>query len=159
MTNLWFYTKWALAVGLIPAHLTIAREPNQWSQRMMAVIAGVCLAWAVQLSFQSNVSLSEMTLTLIWFSSALFVLLSEMLMGSTGAWLTKLRGEQWTKEIDYFYLTFAGFGVIASLGKVGNVSQKVDVIPGMLGPMLVATAIILRAIKTRAEIGGWNKAA
>jgi hypothetical protein len=118
MSNVWFYSQWALALGLIPFHLTIAKEPRWWSQRLMALLAGVSLVGAINLSSRSNVPLHDTALILVWYSGALFVLLSEMLMGGIAAWLTKKRGEQWTKEIEYVYLSFAGFGVVASLGKL-----------------------------------------
>jgi hypothetical protein len=120
-------------------------------------MATLWLVNAVVLSFRSNVPLRDVAITLAGYSAALFVFLSEMLMSGGAAWLTQKRGEYWTKEIDYVYLGFGLFGLVASLGKVENVSGKFDSLPGMLGPMLVATAIVLRAIKTRAEIAGWNK--
>jgi hypothetical protein len=45
---------------------------------------------------------------------------------------------------------------MASLGKIENVSDKFDA-PGIRGAGLVATALILKTIKIRAEIAGWNK--
>jgi hypothetical protein len=65
-------------------------------------------------------------------------------------------GTHRTKEIDYVYLVLGAFGLIASLGQLDIVSDKFAT-PSALGPFLVATAFVLRAIKTRAEIGGWNK--
>jgi DMSO/TMAO reductase YedYZ heme-binding membrane subunit len=90
------------------------------------------------------------------YSVAVFVFLSEILMTSGAAWLSRMRGERWTKEIDYLYLGLGAFGLIASLSQLQNVSDKF-IPPSILAPFLVATAIVLRAIKTRAEIGAWSK--
>jgi hypothetical protein len=75
----------------------------------------------------------------------------------TYSFMPRKRGEHWTKEIDYVYLGFGFLGLMASVGKLQNVPGNFNPLPGMLGPMLVATAIVLRVIKTRAEIAGWNK--
>ena len=86
----------------------------------------------------------------------LFVGLSEMMQLGLGQFLTRKRGENWTKEIDYLYLAFGVAGVFFALNKtetlVGRFT-KVD----LIAPMLITTALVLRALKTRAEINKWNK--
>jgi hypothetical protein len=84
------------------------------------------------------------------------VALSEALPRGPAAQLTSWRGERWTKELDYLYLGLGVLGLTMSLGKIENVSDKFDA-PGTLGAGLVATTLVLRTIKTRAEIAGWNK--
>ena len=116
----------------------------------------VWLIFLVYLSFQSGIRLRDVMLALASYSLALFVWCSEMLMNGGAAWLTRKRGERWTKEIDYVYLTLGVGGLITVLGQLQNVSDKL-ILPSMFAPFIVATAIVLRAIKTRAEIGGWNK--
>jgi hypothetical protein len=114
------------------------------------------LAYCVQLSFQSEVRVREVMLALAMYSVILFVALSELLPRRLAAQLTSWRGEIWTKELDYVYLGLGVLGLMMSLGKIENVSDKFDA-PGIFGAGLVATALVLRTIKTRAEIAGWNK--
>jgi hypothetical protein len=157
MSDFWFWLNVIFTVGLVPTHLAIGWQPRTFSRRLIEWIAALWLVYAIGLSFQSSMPLRDVAITLASYSAALFVLLSDMLINGGAAWLTWKRGENWTKEIDYVYLGFGFFGLIASLGKLQNVSGDFNPLPGMLGPMLVATAIVLRAIKTRAEVAGWNK--
>jgi hypothetical protein len=106
--------------------------------------------------FLEKVSVLEIFVALVSYSIVLFVFLSEVLMTGGAARLTSQRGEIWTKEIDYFYLGLAAIGLVVSLGQLRNMSNKIA-LPDTIGPLILATAIVLRAIKTRAEIGGWNK--
>jgi hypothetical protein len=93
---------------------------------------------------------------LIAYGAVLFVLLSELLLRGLAKFLTSKRGEKWTKEMDYFYLTLGILGIIGSLGRIQFLTgrfEKVDII----APILLMTAVVIRFIKTRAEIGEWNK--
>jgi len=90
------------------------------------------------------------------YALALYMALA-MVVRRHGAWLTERRGEKWVKEIDYLYTVLGGVGVLAALGRLSDA-------PGPLGwvdlvaPITLATALVLRLIKTRAEIEGWHKA-
>jgi hypothetical protein len=78
-----------------------------------------------------------------------------MLSGGS-AYLTRKRGPKWVKELDYVYLGLGAVGLFASLSKVEGVTggcKKWDV----LGPLIWATALVVRLLKTRAEIEGWAK--
>lgn len=86
----------------------------------------------------------------------LFILLSEFMLRGLAEKLTKWRGDNWTKEIDYFYLIFVGIGLAVSVNRLEIVYDKVS-FPDVYGPMILSTALVLRAIKARAEINGWNK--
>jgi hypothetical protein len=60
------------------------------------------------------------------------------------------------KELDYIYLSLGAVGIFGSLSRVEGLAgrtTKCDI----LGPIVLATALVLRFIKTRAEIAGWNK--
>lgn len=156
MNDLWFYINLLVTLGLLPVHLAAGPLHSSHGRKVMLGLMLVWMTYCVGLGFQSDVRLRDVMLALASYSVALFVWLSDVLMTGGGPWLTKKRGERWTKEIDYVYLTLGACGLIASLGQLQNVSDKFTP-PSMLGPFLVATAIVLRAIKTRAEIGGWNK--
>jgi hypothetical protein len=130
MSDFAFWFNLAVTVGLVPTHLVIGPRPRALSQRLVEWIAALWLVYAVILSFQSSMPLRDVALTLATYSSALFVLLSNRLMSGGAAWLTRKRGENWTKEIDYVYLGFGFLGLMASLGKLQNVSGKFNPLPG-----------------------------
>jgi hypothetical protein len=64
-------------------------------------------------------------------------------------YLTAKRGGNWTKEMDYVYLTIGAANRIEFL--TGRF-ERADII----APLVLATAVVIRFIKTRAEIGRWN---
>jgi hypothetical protein len=91
------------------------------------------------------------------YGVTLFILISDMLFHKGGArFLTRKRGENWTKEIDYLYLGIGSLGIVFSINRIDIVIgrfQGTDII----APLLLTTAVVFRVIKTRAEIGGWSK--
>jgi hypothetical protein len=112
----------------------------------------VLILWGLTPQFH----LQEIEIILGYYSITLFVALSEILLSGGAAWLTQYRGENWTKEIDYFYLALAGVGLAMSVGRM-SVEGKDLSLSATIGAAVVATALVLRVIKTRAEIGGWNR--
>jgi len=48
-------------------------------------------------------------------------------------------------------------GILAAINRMEIVTGRLSQ-ADVFGPLFLATAIVLRFIKTRAEIGGWNKA-
>lgn len=156
MNDYTFYINLVLWLGILPTHLLAGPVRSRLGH--YALLTGA-LTWALyllSLGFQSDVALRDMMVALASYSIALFVALSELLMNGVAAWLTRKRGANWTKEIDYVYLIIGAIGLIATVGQLPNVANKVST-PAAFGPFVVTTAIVLRAIKTRAEIGGWNK--
>lgn len=95
-------------------------------------------------------------LMLFDFAVLLFVIISEMMEADWAARLTARRGENWVKEIDYFYLLLGAAGLAISTSRIETFSGRVY-FPDTLGPTLLMVAIVFRLIKTRAEINGWNK--
>jgi hypothetical protein len=122
----------------------------------MRLILLCWLLWFFALALLPEVRFRNVLLAVVAYSSALFVMLSDWLMDRGGAWLTKKRGEQWVKEIDYIYLGLAFVGLLVSITRLEVVSDKIA-FPGVLGLIIISTAIVLRAVKTRAEVGAWNK--
>jgi hypothetical protein len=90
------------------------------------------------------------------YAGFLFVLISELMIQGLGRLLTKWRGDKWVKEIDYLYLSLGAAGLALSTNRLEVVDQKLS-LPDYVGPFVIATALVVRAIKTRAEINGWNK--
>ena len=58
--------------------------------------------------------------------------------------------------MDYFYLTIGSTGVLASLNRIYFVTGRIKT-TDMLAPLVLTCAVVIRFIKTRAEIAGWNK--
>lgn len=98
-----------------------------------------------------------MTLAVVITGVISFVLINEALLLGLASFLTKWRGEAWTKELDYLYLSLAAFGVVLSVNRLEIVPDKATGID-IYGPAVVAISLAIRFTKTRAEIGGWNKA-
>jgi hypothetical protein len=94
--------------------------------------------------------------TLILYSAALFVLLSEIMLAGLAKFLTAKRGERWVKELDYVYLTIGAVGIVASMNRIEFLTGRFER-ADILAPLILATAVVIRFVKTRAEIGDWNK--
>ena len=156
MGDLHFYINLVLTAGLLPTHLALGPLKSRPGQIALFFLILAWLIYCVTLSFEDNIRARDMMLGLASYAIGLFVWLSDILMNGGAARLTKWRGEKWTKEIDYVYLSIGAFGLITSLGQLPNVSHKITM-PMMFGPFVIATAIVIRAIKTRAEIDGWNR--
>lgn len=156
MSDFLFYLLLALLLPILLTHFAFGVPRNRYSRRVLAVAMFCWLIYCLNLAFKTGVQLREVMLTLAWYGVALYIFLTEALVSGFAARLTRWRGENWTKELDYFYLGLGFVGLIASLGTIENVSDKFTP-PGMLAPLLVTTAIVLRALKTRAEIAGWNR--
>jgi hypothetical protein len=102
------------------------------------------------------VPFSLVSAILFGYGVMLFVLLSEAMLRGFANILTAKRGENWTKEIDYVYLAIGSVGILASLSRIEVLTGRV-IGTEVLAPLVLTTAIVIRFIKTRAEIGGWNK--
>jgi hypothetical protein len=93
-------------------------------------------------------------LSLALFSVVLFVFLSEVLLDGGASYLTRRRGKVWVKELDYLYLALGAIGVFGTLNRVEMLGGR-DTKLELLGPAVLAIALVIRLIKTRAEVGGW----
>jgi len=84
------------------------------------------------------------------YATLLFVVLSEFLIRGSGQRLTAWRGEKWAKELDYIYLTFDAVGLVMSTNRLDVIDQKLSLLE-YVGPFVLATALVVRALKTRVE--------
>jgi hypothetical protein len=101
------------------------------------------------------IRLSLVVAILVVYSVAFFVLLSEALLRGVAKFLTRWSGEKWIKEMDYFYLGIGAVGIVASINRVEFLTgrfERADIV----APLILATAVVMRVVKTRAEIAGWN---
>jgi hypothetical protein len=70
--------------------------------------------------------------------------------------LAKRRGDKWIKEVDYPYLLIGALGVLVSMSRLEIVSDRFSGLD-ILGPLMVTTALVIRLVKARADLAGWNK--
>jgi hypothetical protein len=68
---------------------------------------------------------------------------------------TAQRGENWTKELDYVYLSISSLGIGGSLNRLEFLTGR-SAWADVIAPLVLATAVVIRFIKTRAEIEGWK---
>jgi hypothetical protein len=54
------------------------------------------------------------------------------------------------------YLAIGSIGVLATVNRLPFITDKIEA-GDLIAPVIITTAIVIRLIKTRAEIGGWNK--
>jgi hypothetical protein len=92
------------------------------------------------------------------YATYLFIVLSEVLKIWLAERLTKWRSEKWAKEMDYVYLILGALGLALSTNRLGVIDDKLA-IPEVVGPFIIATALVVRGLKTRVEINEWNKSA
>jgi len=85
----------------------------------------------------------------------LYIVLCEILLQGGAQWLTKKCGGKWVKGLDYVYLTFGVLGIIGSASKIEQIKDKFSGVE-ILALLSLVTAVVIRFIKTRAEIGDWN---
>jgi hypothetical protein len=93
---------------------------------------------------------------LLIYGVALFVILCELMLSGFARYLTVKRGEKWTKEMDYLYLSIGTLGILATMNRIDFLTGRIEG-TDILAPLVLATAVVIRFIKTRAEIAGWNK--
>jgi hypothetical protein len=73
--------------------------------------------------------------------------------------LTNKFGPDWVKGLEYIYLGFGAVGILISAARLQFLSgrfedfEKTDII----APLFLMTAIVIRFIKTRADIGNWHE--
>jgi hypothetical protein len=93
---------------------------------------------------------------LVLYGIGLFVILSEAMLAGFAKFLTAQRGEKWVKEMDYFYLAIGAIGILASMNRIEFLTGRFEG-TDILAPLVLTTAVVIRFLKTRADIAGWNK--
>jgi hypothetical protein len=74
-------------------------------------------------------SVFEMTSILFLYGVCLFVLLGDLMMWRLNRYLTQWRGEEWTKELDYVYLTIGALGIGGTLNRFDFLKEGTAVVP------------------------------
>ncbi|KRR23928.1 hypothetical protein [Bradyrhizobium retamae] len=150
-------------VGAAAAFLaSIQHSQGQTRSRVQLVIAWAIIAVA-PLAFASmflapqTITRRQMSVTLVIYAAALYALICDGLRFGWAARLTKMRGEKWIKELDYVYLSLGALGILGSINRLDLAASGHYTRLDFLGPIILATALVVRLVKTRADIGGWNK--
>jgi hypothetical protein len=93
---------------------------------------------------------------IVTYGVGLFTFLDSLMVAGLAKKLTAWRGEKWVKEMDYVYLALGSGGILLSLNKVEFLTGRFET-ADILAPLLLASAVVFRALKTRVEIAEWNK--
>jgi hypothetical protein len=117
------------------------------------VIIGILAV--ISVSIGGRMRLMDLAAMLYGYFVGLFILICEVLRRGGAKYLTKRRGSKWVKELDYIYLALGAMGVLGSLSRIEGLTGRFT-ITDILGPFFLVTALVVRTIKTRAEIKGWN---
>jgi hypothetical protein len=142
------------AICLLVVHLAGVRLKGTLNLIALILIV-VSFMFGVLVYKPEPIPFGSMVGILFLYGSGLFVILSELLLGKVGKFLTNTRGEKWTKELDYIYLSIGVLAILFSLNRIDILSGRFEG-TDIIAPLLLTTAIVIRLIKTRAEIGQWN---
>jgi hypothetical protein len=143
---------------LILAHSKLKRR--DWVFVIMSVVFVVLAASA----FIAEIFLPDPTVgfwqfvaLLVAYGTGFYIFMCDVLIFGGAKYLTRKWGDKWVKALDYPYLVFGCLGVLASINRLDIITGRFSRID-ILGPLVVTTAVVIRFVKTRAEIAGWNKA-
>lgn len=142
------------AAAFLIAHLLRVKR-RETVARACVFIACAIAIFLIQAFSPLPMTFARMASLVIIYGVATFVALSTLFTEGLARRLTRWRGEKWVKELDYVYLTLGCFG-IPSVNRLSFVTSRLET-SDLLAPVLLTTAIVIRFIKTRAEICGWNK--
>lgn len=151
-----FWLNILVCASIIIGHRLFDAPKSAKSIIVMGLMMLIWFVWSFGLGFFSEIRIRDVFAGLLSYCACLFVFLSDLLRYNLASYLTAKRDEKWVKEIDYVYLVLGGFGLLLSVEQIKNAVDKIS-LPTTLGLLAVATALVLRAVKTRAEIGNWNK--
>lgn len=105
---------------------------------------------------EDEVYVAEMVVAVFFYGVILYIFLCELLLRGGARWLTSQRDEQWVKEIDYLYLGMGAMGIFGLLNRIDTVLGRYTKAE-VYAALILTSAVVVRLIKTRAEIGGWNE--
>jgi hypothetical protein len=145
---------------LVGMHFLRTFGPNKRPQLSYVVILGLYTYFVGKyfwdLLFKSQVHFGQLAGATLVYATYLFIVLSEILQIWLAERLTEWRGEKWAKEMDYIYLILGSLGLALSTNRLNVIDDRLA-IPEVIGPFIIATALVVRGLKTRVEINEWNK--
>jgi hypothetical protein len=157
MTNMFTVVILCVILGL---HFRASRRKPYKRERQRLLIVSfntvLIVAAFVRLALQDHVEVLDIVMATAAYGVALYVLLCDAMLSGLAAYLTERRGETWTKEMDYFYLVLGALGLYGAINRMPNITLQLTALD-VIGPVVLMTALVIRFVKTRAEIEGWNK--
>lgn len=146
-------------IPLILVHTSSKRQKKSVSfshALTLVAYAVIVCTYLVFFATSDRVKFFDLVCATIVYATFLFVAFSEALMLGAAARLTAWRGEKWAKELDYIYLSLGAAGLIMSTNRLEGLTDRLT-LPDYYGPFVLATALVIRALKTRVEVNDWNK--
>lgn len=129
---------------------------------MIILLMGVCVivvifGFVAEIFIPDNgILFRQLATLLIVYGISLYIILCDTMLLGLANWLTKKWGPNWVKAMDYPYLILGALGILMSASRLDIVTDRFSRID-ILGPLVVTTAVVIRFVKTRADIAGWNK--
>jgi hypothetical protein len=146
------------ALALLGWHLLLGRRDQLKGVRLLCAFALLLAPLFVigLVSARPLVRFSTIVTCTFVYAVSLFVAVSEILTLFGGATiLTRWRGAKWVKELDYVYFAFGSLGAVLAVNRMNAVGEKLS-LSDLFVPIVLASALVVRVIKTRAEINEWN---
>jgi hypothetical protein len=150
----WFYLSWA-ALNFIMLLVHLARWLGGWLLTVYFSIGLFIGMLFLGLMRPQNVSFLTLLALAFNFGTTCLVLLSEMIVPMRFGVLLTRWWKNWVKEIEYVYVIMGGTGILAGMNKMPNVVGQVKWL-NAASPLILTFAIVIKLIKTRAEVAGWN---
>jgi hypothetical protein len=107
---------------------------------------------------EKGVRFGQLATLLIVYGISLYIILCDAMLLGLASYLTRKWGQNWVKAMDYPYLFLGSLGILMSASRLDIITDRYSRID-ILGPLIVTTAVVIRFVKTRADIAGWNKLA
>jgi hypothetical protein len=147
----------AFAGFVLFIHFVVPRREDHWFLlfllSIILVVAG--LFFIVLARKPEPTPFTVVAGMVVLYGIVLFVILSDALLMGGAKVLTAKRGEKWIKEMDYLYLTIGAIGILMSVNRIDFLTGRFEG-TDILAPLILTTAVVIRFLKTRADIGGWN---
>jgi hypothetical protein len=149
-------TLYFFALLMLFIHFWIKRRDAMLTFFISIVVVLVGMIFFVLWHTPEPIPFSEMVAVLVVYGLGLFIILSDVMLMWLAGFLTRKRGEKWVKELDYVYLTIGAVGILMSMNRIEFLTNRFEG-ADILAPLVLTTAVVIRVLKTRADIGGWNK--
>ena len=135
------------------------KKPYKRDRQRLVIVSfntALIIAAFVRLALQDHVEVLDIAVATAAYGVALYVLICDAMLSSLAVYLTERRGDTWTKEMDYFYLVLGALGLYGAINRMPKIVLTLSALD-VIGPVVLMTALVIRFVKTRAEIEGWNK--
>lgn len=143
-------------VVMLAIHFFASKVRVPWFVSFLLLL--VTILGFLIMPFEQDLKFVHVIAFTVAYGVMLFIVLCEMLMAGLSRYLTRKRGEKWVKELDYVYLAMGSLGILATINRIDFLQGRLESKMDLFLPMALATAVVIRFIKTRAEIARWNTA-